>query len=145
MRIILCTLLCVFVSTSFSSCTSSSGEPGTNAPFETTRWVLRSINDKKVLVPEGSTEPFIIFEKKDSRASGNAGCNGFFGTYSKSRKSLSFGPVARTEMYCEAMMEVENNLMKAFEAVSRYNIKGNTLSWYEGDKLLAKFEAVKMR
>jgi len=103
------------------------------------------MNNKKVLVPEGANETYVIFTKEKNAVKGNGGCNNFFGTYSKTGNDLKIGPVARTEMYCEQTMETENNFMKVLENTVRYKIKGNNLYLYDSGNTLAKLEAVYLK
>ena len=127
------------------ACSSSNEKTTTpNATLENTRWGLRSLNDKKVFIPEGGKEIFIIFKKDENKFNGNAGCNNMFGAYLKKGSELKIGPVARTEMFCEQQMETENNFVKALETVDKYKVKGDQLYLYEAAKLLAVFDAVYM-
>lgn len=128
---------------SYISCSSSDGTNSiSNASFANTRWLLRALNDKKVFIPEGGKEIFILFTNANNALKGHGGCNNFFGTYIKEKNNLKIGPVARTEMYCEHTMELENNFMKALELTVKYKIKGNYLYLYDATKLAAKLEAV---
>jgi len=127
----------------YSSCTSSNENTGKpNAAFSNTRWVLRALNDKKIYTPEGGKEIFITFTSDKNAVKGFGGCNNFFGTFVREKSNLTIGPVARTEMYCEGTMANEDAFMKALEVTVKYKIKGDELFLYQGDKLLAKLEAV---
>jgi len=122
---------------SIVSC-SSSNTPTSNVPLENTKWILKTLNDKKIFIPESSKEAYIEF-KSAGKVNGYGGCNTFFGTYTTVKDKLNFGPIARTEMFCEAMMDVENNFMSALEKTVRYKVSGNILELYDVNNLLATF------
>lgn len=128
-----------------ASCSSSNKTMITeNLPLENTKWILMVLNNKKVFIPESGKEIYIQFQKKDNKANGNAGCNNFFGDYSINNDEIKFGPIARTEMFCELQMTTENNFIKALEQTVRYKIKGSNLYFYDNVTLLARFEAVRL-
>ncbi len=125
------------------SCASSDEKASTqNDSLENTRWVLRSLNGKNIFPPEIGREAFMTLVKRDKQARGNAGCNTFFSSYTISKNQIKFGPVSRTEMFCEQQMETENNFIKALEVTQKYKIKGDKLYLYDSVKQVATFEAI---
>lgn len=137
-------VLLLFVVFAFLSCSSSGGQ-GTNTPLKNTRWLLRSLNDKKVMIPEGGREAYVFFKSDENKVNGSGGCNNFFGQYTKSKSNLKMGPIARTEMFCEGIMDTEDNFMKALEATVKYKITGNALYFYDAaGKTIARLEASSM-
>ncbi|MEO8665147.1 MAG: META domain-containing protein [Ignavibacteria bacterium] len=133
----------LFLAFTIISCSSSNEKPAVpNTSLENTRWVLRSLNELKVFTPESGKEAFITLMSSENRARGNAGCNTFFGTYTVTKNQIKFGPIARTEMYCEQQMQTENNFVKALESANKFKIRGDKLYLYDSIQLLATFEAV---
>ena len=127
----------------FISCTSSENtNPGTSVPLENTRWKLNTLNGKKIFTPESGKDIFIRFSSADKRANGFAGCNTFFGTYKSDKNKIAIGPLASTEMFCEAMMQTETEFFKALSTTIKFKIKGNYLQLYDSAKMLAKFEMI---
>jgi heat shock protein HslJ len=63
----------------------------------------------------------------DGRASGNAGCNSFSGTYAfRSRDRIDLGPLAVTRMACEPpVMEQEARYLSILEAAETYSRYGD--------------------
>jgi len=128
----------VLVSTFFTIASCSSSKVSTsNVPLGDTKWILKTLNDKKIFIPESSREVHIEFKFADSKFNGYGGCNTFSGTYTNIKNKLKLGPIARTEMYCEAMMDVENNFMSALAKTVIYKIRGNILELYDANNLLA--------
>ena len=124
------------------SCASSNEKtPIPNAALENNVWVLKSLNDKKIFIPETGKEIFITFKSQGKQANGNAGCNTFYTSYTVVGNQLQFGPVARTEIFCKQQMDTENNFKKALEAAERFKIKGYKLYFYDATKIIASFEA----
>lgn len=106
-----------------------------------TRWVLRILKDKKIFIPEAGKEIYMQFQKKENKLDGNAGCNNFFGSYTVNNGEIKLGPLARTRMFCELQMEIEENFIKALEQTNRYEVKDNYLYLFDKRRLLARFQA----
>ncbi len=127
------------------SCSSSTNQINTsNDSFTNTRWVLRVLNDRKVFIPESRKEIYIIFTNDKNKFHGNAGCNDFFGEFNENKNYIKMKAIARTRMYCEGQMDVEESFIKALETTSKFLINGNKLSLYDSAKIIAKLEAVYM-
>ena len=80
----------------------------------------------------------ISFDDAAKKVSGFAGCNRFFGTYSTESNAIKFGELASTKMYCEGMMEVEDQLLKALVQVSTFSVKDNQLNLRNNDSILVE-------
>jgi heat shock protein HslJ len=119
---IILTLLLVF---GLTACDGSANGLGTNT------WVLESYGDEgnqKAVIED--TEVTAIFDEAESRVSGSAGCNGYFGGYEKKGNQLTFGPLANTEMYCadpEGVMDQELDYLKLLGTAKSYEIEGSKL------------------
>jgi heat shock protein HslJ len=91
-------------------------------------WYLASFYDEEngmVFVP-ADTEITLKLEK--GQAGGNAGCNIYFTEYEiDGNRSLTFGMIGMTEMYCEGKMIRESRYLSLLEATSEYSIAGGNL------------------
>ena len=125
------------------SCSSSNEQPSKpNAPLTNTRWILKVLNGNTVTTPQGGKEIFLTLSDTNNRATGSGGCNNFFSQYTVTGRSLKFGPVASTEMYCENKMEIEGSFFKALQQTRSFKIKGENLLLSDSLKVIAKLEAV---
>lgn len=97
-------------------------------------WDIVQVGDE-VLSPGQENSPFITFDLAQGRIWGNSGCNRMMGTFqtdSLQPGSLTFGAVATTRMACPNM-EIENNILKALEAVRSFE----SVATDDTDSLLA--------
>lgn len=78
-------------------------------------------------LPVAGERPLTLTLGPDGRASGNAGCNSFSGTYEfRSRDRLDLGPLAVTRMACEPpAMEQEARYLSILEAAESYSRYGD--------------------
>ncbi len=117
------------LSVSFSfvllSCGSSNNSKHIlNSPFENTKWILYNMDGKEFI---SENQSYIVFNTIDSKVTGAAACNNFFGKFKKSGSSLTFEPLASTKKACPEL-EKETSFMKAIEKTASYKISGNKLS-----------------
>ncbi len=109
-----------------------------------TRWVANTINNGKggaESVVADSTVTAVFAE--DGTVAGSGGCNTYSGTYTVDGTSLSFGPLASTQMACadEALSQQEASFFAALERVSTYAFDGDNLELRDADGALqARFE-----
>jgi heat shock protein HslJ len=115
--------------------------------LEGTTWVLESyLNSEGVLVGAmPDSQPTALFQA--GQASGNAGCNSYFGSYELGADGkLSLGPLGRTEMYCtpEERMAQEDAFLDAFGKTASYVITEDMLQLEDagGNEILV-FSALK--
>jgi heat shock protein HslJ len=107
-----------------------------------TPWRLQSFNNGKGgMATTVATQKITAIFTEDGRVSGNAGCNTYNGGYQIDGDSISIGPLASTEMYCNDpadVMETENAFLKNMSNAARYAIENGMLTLYdqEGKKLL---------
>lgn len=77
--------------------------------------------------------PFLIFDTKGNKISGNAGCNRLTGKLNingENRLSISIPPVATTKMACPDM-ETENNILSALSSVKTFGrLDGKRIALY---------------
>lgn len=71
-----------------------------------------------------NTLPFLSFDLKDKRLSGNAGCNGIIGSleYDIKEGNISFPQVGSTRMACPDM-SIEDSLLKLLGNVKHFELK----------------------
>lgn len=125
-----------------SSCSSSDSKSTASSKTLTkTKWILRALNGTKIFTPESGKDAFLILEPGSDKANGSGGCNNFFTSYSASGKTLKFGLVASTEMFCQNVMDTESGFFKALERTQSYSIKGNYLYLTDPSGEIAKLEA----
>jgi uncharacterized lipoprotein NlpE involved in copper resistance len=109
--------------------------------FET-YWKLVKLNNKTIPPSENlRQEAHIMFFKKDTMIVGSGSCNRFRGSFrhKKLNNSLSFKPISSTLMSCENL-NFENKFLKSLENVSYYEIKNDSLKFFDKyKKRLATF------
>jgi heat shock protein HslJ len=111
-----------------------------------TYWKLVELNGKSIGEAEDGKrrELFLLLATKDNRVSGNAGCNGFGGTYSTATGNfgISFSQMMRTQMACNGP-DLENSYLSILEKADSYYIMRDTLQLNRGKMAaLARFVAV---
>jgi heat shock protein HslJ len=78
-------------------------------------WVVTGYNDGKgafVPVDDGSVRLTIA----DGHISGTAGCNRFMGPIRQDAQEITVGPLGRTEMFCEGLMDREDAVIASLQA-----------------------------
>jgi uncharacterized lipoprotein YbaY/heat shock protein HslJ len=117
--------------------------PPARAELTGTYWKLTSVGGEHVETPEGGREAHLVLEAAEHRVRGHGGCNSFFGGFETGdESSLRFGGVGSTMMACAEGMDTERAFLDALGETTRYEIRGETLSLFADDRLLARFEAV---
>ena len=85
---------------------------------------------------------FIQFDPVNKRMNGNSGCNNFFGEFNSTTNNIAFTKVGSTRMAClsKEKQEVETKFLSYLNKSSlTYDITGNTLNFYDGDRLVMVF------
>lgn len=118
----------------FSGCKTLSGA-GDQPKFEQTHWVLIAL-DQKAITP--NEQAFIEF--KDTKISGRAACNSFGGEYELIRNKVTFSGLLSTKMYCEGLMDRENQILSNLQKVNRYEIRYGLLYLYSANNLLLTYK-----
>ncbi len=109
---------------------------GDKAPQETvdlngTSWKLSQLPGQDLVPGRDVTLDFA-----DGQAEGSAGCNGYFGSVTVEDNSLSFGPIASTEMFCElpdGLMDQELAYLMALSAAASFQVEDDTLTLLDSD------------
>ncbi len=89
-------------------------------------WVLDSGTDGSTeIVP---VEPITLIIDSDGAVSGSGGCNNLIGQVEVGEQgAVTFGPLGRTQMFCEETMAVEDAYVAAFEKVDHAQVSGKQL------------------
>jgi heat shock protein HslJ len=108
--------------------------------LEGTSWDLYSFQKSSLI--EGTS--FTITFTAD-QATGNAGCNQFFGAYQIEKDRISFSGLGMTEMACmapEGLMEQELVLLEFLSMVERLELSEGSLVLFRGDGEALSFDPV---
>ncbi len=107
-------------------------------------WQLTGIagSDGTMGTPVAATSPTLAFE--DDQAVGNASCNRYFGSYDLDGSSITFGPLASTEMFCgePGVMEQEVAYLTALESVDAWAMEDETLTLSSGAAPVLVYAAI---
>ena len=110
-----------------------------NVSLTNTYFKALSLNGAKAEVFE--KEAYIRFDTKDA-ITGYLGCNSFFGSFTTQDKNISFENVGSTKMMCPNM-KTEDAFVNALQNTKTYEIKGETLNFFdEKGQKISTFEAV---
>jgi heat shock protein HslJ len=98
-------------------------------------WNIIELNGRK-LVPE-ETRQLLKFDAEASRINGNAGCNIFAGNIEHNsnnpQNNISFTKVISTRKACFDGMQLENELLKTLDKVSRFDREQEVVSFYDAE------------
>jgi heat shock protein HslJ len=123
---------------------SSVASPALSAPSLTdTTWKLIELAGQPARADESGAFPDLRLDSAQKKASGHAGCNRFFGSYSSSTDSLRMGPLASTRRACinPALNEQEKAYLSALDETRTWSIVGDTLTIGGVSGSLARFVA----
>ena len=110
-----------------------------------THWKLVFVEGATLVGLPGQREPHMVLQAVQGRVQGFAGCNGFFGGYQIKDGGIRFSEMGATMMACPRGMDTEGAFLKALAAADRHEIVGEQLLLYQGDRMVARFEAVHLR
>lgn len=113
--------------------------PGIQPPLAGTEWVLAELGQQGNLKPVLAGRDVTLRFTGDSQATGNAGCNGYGGSYASDRDgTLSFTDLFHTEMYCiePGIMDQEQAFLDALAGAEQYEVVDGMLRISGGGKLL---------
>jgi heat shock protein HslJ len=102
------------------------------------KWKLIQMN----WVTQEQSPAFIVFDKEKGRVNGFAGCNSFFGSYTKGDGKLTFKQMGSTLMACadEERTKLESDFLKLIsDRTFKYDVAEQTLNFYENDRLVLMF------
>ena len=115
------------------------------ASLTNTYWKLIELEGKAVKTGAGQREIKLTLHG-ESKVTGFAGCNSFFGSYTFDESKITFSQLAASRKFCAETMDMETLFLKTLSEVAEYKIIGQTLllSNVEG-KLQAKLQAVYLK
>jgi heat shock protein HslJ len=67
---------------------------------------------------------------KAGKVNGDAGCNRFLGDYGVKGSRIDIGPLASTLMFCEGVMDAEQEYLKALEKATAFRVTGTRLTLF---------------
>ncbi|NMM50123.1 copper resistance protein NlpE N-terminal domain-containing protein [Marinigracilibium pacificum] len=92
------------------------------------KWKLTRLLGRDIEI-EGDKDVFLEFDASESRVSGFAGCNNFFGTFIwEGDTRIRFSQIGSTQKMCIKNMEIESDLLKALQNTDSYTINNGVLS-----------------
>jgi heat shock protein HslJ len=96
---------------------------------------LGPVQEPQPALPEARVD--LVFDQQAGRVAGKAGCNRYFGGYTREGTTLTIGQAGATRMACaEAVMRQEAAYLAALGTVSGYTIDGDLLELsYDGGVL----------
>jgi heat shock protein HslJ len=120
----------------FMSCTAIKPESDV-IKLDGQHWRLSAINHKLI---NANDNAFLEFNDK-LKVNGKAFCNSVSTDYELMGKNqLRFGTIVSTKMYCEGVMNLENEMITNMQNVRRYEIKNGMLYLYSSDAVLLTFK-----
>lgn len=126
-------LLCLFFLTGCAALKPNSDIPKLGESV----WNLTAIEQRPV---NFDGRAFIKFDEKENKVSGKALCNSYFSDYEMIGQKITFSSVGSTKMYCEGMMDEENQIITQLQKTKRYEVKSDFLYFYSGEKLALTFK-----
>ncbi len=107
--------------------TEAAEAPSEVAVLVGTGWVAESIGGE----PVGEGFESTLFFEAENRVTGNAGCNGFFGSWGTDGDGIAFGHIGATMMMCpDEQMAQEQSFMEALNTAERFELKDTKLLIY---------------
>jgi len=104
------------------------GLPSNKIKLDGSAWVLSAFDNETAIIGNPPTLEF-----RGNQVVGNASCNTFGGSYQIQGETISFGALARTEMYCmdpKGVMDQEQTYLEILEAAQRLELVDDILTIY---------------
>jgi len=104
-----------------------------------TKWRLTEVNE----TPVNTTKPYIEFDNKAKRFSGDGGCNRIGGSFQINGTQIKFSQGITAQRACidNELQQVETDLMKGLHEANKFQIEGDTLHLYAADRPILTFKA----
>ena len=107
----------------------------------TQRWQLVKLHSSDVKLTTLQGIPFISFIASTHKVAGFAGCNNFFGSYSKKDHSLTVSALGMTRRYCADTSALEVEYENMLAKVTNFKIVKHRLVLLADNDELATFKA----
>jgi heat shock protein HslJ len=107
-------------------------QPPADETLERTEWQLTTfVSGETARSLLAGTEITAIFQ--GGTVNGNAGCNDYHAAYVLAGNELAIGDTAATRIYCDGIMDQENEFLRTLRSVQSFEIDGRQLSLHHGD------------
>ena len=100
-------------------------------------WKLIAIEQKPVTYGDRA---YLTFDEKENKISGKAACNSFTSDYEMAGQKITFTGISSTKMYCEGIMDDENQIITQLQKTSKYEVRSDKLYLYSDGKLTLTFK-----
>lgn len=129
----------LFILTVVALCGCNVIQPeNTPLKLEGVDWKLTAINHKAI-VPDGRA--YLEFNGKKLEIKGKAFCNTITAEYGRmGDNQLTFEDVTSTKMYCEGVMDLENQMITNMRNVKFFEIRNGMLYLKDSDQVLLTFK-----
>lgn len=116
-------------------------ESSENSAITEKYWKLLQLNGETVKVV-GVHEPYIILKQDSAYFKGSGGCNEMGGDYVlDAGNAIHFKHIRSTEKACKSL-NTEEAFLKTLNCVDHFSLNGDSLSFQDGGKTVARFVAV---
>jgi len=103
-------------------------------------WRLVTLQSDSTPIPiPANTEAGLEWRRGDGQLVGNSGCNRFSAPAVFRGTSIVGSPAARTGMFCEGAMDIENRFLALIATGGALRLQEDTLVWSEGARDVARF------
>lgn len=101
-------------------------------------WKLTAIEHKAV-TPNGRA--YLKFDEEDREITGKAFCNTISADYERmGDNQITFQEITSTKIYCEGVMDLENQMITNLRNIKRFEIRNGMLYLSDSDKILLTFK-----
>ncbi|HET7230130.1 MAG TPA: META domain-containing protein [Longimicrobium sp.] len=113
--------------------------------LENTTWTLVDVGGQAARPIGSLAGPTLRLDAAEKRASGNAGCNQYGGSYTLSGGSLQLGPLASTRRACvdEALTRQETAFLRALDETRSWRITDGALILSSASGQVARLAATR--
>ncbi|HEY0057083.1 MAG TPA: META domain-containing protein [Pedobacter sp.] len=130
-------ILYILTVIAFSGCHVVQPE-STPLSLDGVKWKLTAINHKAI-VPDGRA--YLEFDSKKLEIKGKAFCNTITGDFGRmGDNQLTFDDIISTKMYCEGVMDLENQMITNMRNIKFFEIRNGMLYLKDSDQVLLTFK-----
>jgi heat shock protein HslJ len=121
----------------FASCQAIKPE-NTPLKLDGPEWQLTAINHKAIAA---NGRAYLKFDGKDLEVKGKAFCNTITADYGRmGDNQLTFEDITSTKLFCEGVMDLENQMITNLRNVKRFEIRNGMLYLSDSDNVLLTFK-----